>query len=426
MQDVLAIILGGGRGTRLYPLTRDRSKPAVPLAGKYRLIDIPISNCINSAATRIYVLTQYNSVSLHRHIGRTYHFDNFHRGFVSILAAQQTPGDEQWYQGTADAVRQNLRYFSDPADKDLLVLSGDQLYQMDYRHMLLTHRTSGADITIAVLPVSRQQASSLGILRLDDTGRVASFHEKPGDPAVLDGITTDQEMLRRAGIEAKGRAYLASMGIYLFKQRVLLALLQGDTHMDFGKEVFPCAIDACHVQAHLFDGYWEDIGTIGSFHQANLDLTRPDPPFDFIRRRAPVFTHPRFLAGSHILGADIRQAIIADGCRIEQATIEESVIGVRCLVGRGATIRRSVIMGADLYESEHERTNNDREGVPPVGIGEGCVIEGAIVDKNARIGSGAVITNPHGVQEGEGEWYVIRDGIVVIPRHTTVPAGAHI
>ncbi len=329
MPKVICLILGGGRGTRLFPLTKSRSKPAVPIAGKYRLIDIPISNCIHSGLSRIFVLTQFNSVSLHRHIANTYKFDPFGGGFVEVLAAQQTMQHESWYQGTADAVRRNIPYFTEDRYDLVLILSGDQLYRMNFQDMIRTHLETKAEATIAALPVGETEARSCGIMRIDNSGRVIDFEEKPKTPEKLHRVRTDPDWLERFGIHAKGRSYLASMGIYLFNRSTLVQLLAGGNATDFGHEIFPQAIANHRVQTHLFDGYWEDIGTIGAFHQANIDLTRDDPPFDFTFGDHPIFTRPRYLPCSRIAGATVTNSLISDGCVIGRGSmIENSVIGV--------------------------------------------------------------------------------------------------
>ncbi|MBX7164972.1 MAG: glucose-1-phosphate adenylyltransferase [Pirellulales bacterium] len=422
MNRIITLVLGGGQGTRLYPLTKLRSKPAVPLAGKYRLIDIPISNCINSGLNRIYVLTQFNSVSLHSHIRRAYNFDHFNGGFVEILAAQQTLDNTHWYQGTADAVRQNLRYIEQHDIEQVLILSGDQLYRMDYRDMLATHVQAKADVTIAALPVTRDQVSGLGIMRVDDTGRVGGFLEKPKTQAEVELVLTDPAWIDRQGIPSHGRDCLASMGIYIFNRDVLLDVLNKTDYRDFGKEVFPASIRTRRVQCHVFDGYWEDIGTIGSFFQANLDLTAHRPRFDIGSASAPIYSSARFLPASRFDGATIRRSLIADGCQIhESATIEDSVIGVRCVIGPGVTLRKAIVMGADFYETAAALEENRQQGRPCVGIGEGSVIEGAIIDKNCRIGRRVHITNPGGVVDSEDHpEYIIRDSVVVVPRGTTI------
>ena len=425
MKNVLALVLGGGQGTRLYPLTKFRSKPAVPVAGKYRLIDIPLSNCINSGLNRCYVLTQFNSVSLHRHIRSTYSFDPFGGGFVEVLAAQQTLENADWYQGTADAVRRNLRYIEQPGVEYVLILSGDQLYQMNFREMLDSHVKTAADVTIAAVPVHGREADALGIMRLDDTGRVVGFLEKPKTEQELALVRTAPEWIDAHGIASRGRDCLANMGIYLFNRDTLLDVLRKTDYRDFGKEVFPASVRTRHVQVHLSDSYWEDIGTIKSFYDANLALTKPDAPFDLASVEAPIYSHARFLPPTRFDGATIRGSLVADGSMIEPgATIENSIIGVRCRVGRGVTIRNSIVMGNDVYETPEQFANHGVEGQPPLGIGEGSHIEGAIVDKNCRIGRNVHIANPQGVENTEETPHgMIRDGVVVMPKDTILPDG---
>jgi glucose-1-phosphate adenylyltransferase len=425
MTNVLSIILGGGRGTRLYPLTALRSKPAVPVAGKYRLIDIPISNCINSGLNRIYVLTQFLSVSLHRHIANTYKFDPFGRGFVEVLAAQQTTESSDWYQGTADAVRQQIRYVQEDPCSEVLILSGDQLYRMDFQQLLKTHHESKADCTIAVLPMPKGQTEGFGIVRLDETGRVIGFVEKPKTDQALAPVHTPDEWMLRQGIKAQGRNYLASMGIYVFTRESLLELLNArPPATDFGKEIFPRSIRTHRVQAHLFDGYWEDLGTVKSYHEANLALADDDPPFDFHSPEGVIYTRMRFLPASRVCGANLKQALISDGCVIlEGAHIERAVIGVRSRIGRNVTLRDTVLMGADRYETDAEREANRARGIPDILVGDNCVIERAILDKECRVGNNVTIVNKKGVQDAEGDCYVIRDGIVTIPRGRVVPDG---
>jgi glucose-1-phosphate adenylyltransferase len=425
MPRVICLILGGGRGTRLYPLTKARSKPAVPIAGKYRLIDIPISNCILSGLNRIFVLTQFNSVSLHRHISNTYQFDPFGGGFVEILAAQQTMQHESWYQGTADAVRRNIPYFSEDRNDLVLILSGDQLYRMNFQEMIRTHLETKAEATISALPVGEEEARSCGIMRIDTSGKVIDFEEKPKTPEKLERMRTDPEWLERFGIKAQGRSYLASMGIYLFNRATLGHLLASGMATDFGHEIFPQAIANHRVQTHLFDGYWEDIGTVGAFHKANVDLASDSPPFDFTFGDHPVFTRPRYLPCTRILGATINHSLIADGCVIGKGSvIENSVLGVRTHVAENVTIRNSYIMGSDIYEQEKHIVDNARAKRPNYGVGENSVIENAIVDKNARIGRNVQIRNAAGlVDSEEAPHYVIRDKIVVIPRHTILQDG---
>jgi glucose-1-phosphate adenylyltransferase len=425
VQRVLALVLGGGRGTRLYPLTRDRSKPAVPLAGKYRIIDVPLSNCINSGVQRIYVLTQFNSVSLHRHIRRTYTFDPFSGGFVEILAAQQTLDNAGWYQGTADAVRQNIRYLQQSDIRHVLILSGDQLYRMNYADMLATHLGRKADVTIAGIPVADEAASGLGIMRLASDGRVEGFLEKPQTQAELEMMRTDPAWIGRQGVPAKGRTLMASMGIYLFDRDCLLDLLMKTDYQDFGREVFPAAIRTKKVHLHTFDGYWEDIGTIRSYYQCNLDLAGPAPPFELSSAEAPIYSRGRFLPPSRIDGASIRASLVSDGCFVEQgAVIENSVIGLRCRIGRNVVIRNSVVLGTDFYESPEDLAAAAAQGIPPLGIGEGTIIEGAIIDKNVRIGRRARIVNDHGWQDlADSDRFTVRDGIAVVPKDAVVPDG---
>lgn len=425
MKNVLALVLGGGRGTRLYPLTQFRSKPAVPVAGKYRLIDIPLSNCVNSGINRIYTLTQFNSVSLHRHIRRTYAFDTFDNGFVEILAAQQTLASSDWYQGTADAVRQNLRYFQQPDVDYVLILSGDQLYRMDFREMLETHQQAEADVTISAVPVASEDASALGIMRLDDGGRVAGFMEKPQTEEELSDFRTDPAWIDARGIESRGRDCLASMGIYLFNRDVLVDVLEKTAYHDFGKEIFPTSIRARHVQVHLFDGYWEDIGTIKSFYQANIELAGKTPPFDLTSAEAPLYSRARFLPPTRIDGATITRSLIADGCIIEEgAVIENSVIGLRCHIGRDVVIRDSIIMGNDSYQTNGECNHDANNGRPPLGIGSGTFISRAIVDKDCRIGRNVRIENASEVDSTkESNQVMIRDGIVVVSKDAVLPDG---
>jgi glucose-1-phosphate adenylyltransferase len=425
MQTVLSLILGGGRGTRLYPLTKLRSKPAVPVAGKYRLIDIPISNCINSGCNRIYILTQFLSVSLHRHIANTYKFDPFSRGFVEVLAAQQTNETADWYQGTADAVRQQIRSVKEDPSDEVLILSGDQLYRMDFGHLLMTHRDSHADVTIAVLPASRQQATGCGIVQLNDEGLVVGFVEKPQTDEQLQPLRASGEWLKKRGIDSKGRHFLASMGIYLFKKEVLFDLLTAPPlATDFGKEIFPRSIRTHKVQAHLFDGYWEDLGTIKAYHEANMALASDNPPFSFYSPEGVIFTRMRFLPPSHINAAKLESTLVADGCHIEQGSqIERSIIGVRSQIGRNVVLKDCVIIGADRFETEAERAANLKRGFPSFTIGDGSVIQHAILDKDCRIGRNVRIVNERGTKEDEGTNYVIREGIIVIPRGSVIPDG---
>jgi len=425
MRNIITLVLGGGKGTRLYPLTKLRSKPAVPLAGKYRLIDIPISNCLNSGLNRIYVLTQFNSVSLNRHINQAYKFDLFGGGFVEILAAQQTLEAEQWYQGTADAVRQNLRSIQGPGIDYVLILSGDQLYRMDFQRMFQTHVDSKAHVTIAALPVDRKQAADFGIIRLDDTGRVLGFLEKPKTEDEVNLVRTDPAWIDARGYDSRGRDCLASMGIYLFNRDTLIELLEKTKYHDFGKEIFPAAMRTRHVQVYLHDGYWEDIGTIRAFYEANLQLTLPNPPFELISPDAPLYSRLRFLPPSQFKGVTVNQSIIADGCRIGEGTvIENSIIGVRSRIGRNVTIRKSILMGADFFQTTAEAAGDRSAGRLPVGIGDYTRLEGAIVDKNCRIGAHARVGNEGGIyQSPENGGTMIVDGIALVIKDATLPDG---
>lgn len=419
LDEVLAVILGGGRGTRLYPLTLLRSKPAVPIAGKYRLIDIPISNCINSGIFRIAVLTQYNSVSLHRHITNTYVFDNFHRGWVQVWAAEQTLSSSDWYQGTADAVRKQLFEIRASRARYVLILAGDHLYRMNYEPMFRQHVESGAEITVAVKPVSNADATRFGILKRDLNGRIIRFAEKPKDPQVL------AEMVSRDDPE---RPYLGSMGIYLFNINVLTKILEEHPEFDdFGGEVIPYAIHTHHVYSFDFDGYWEDIGTIRSFYETNLALTDPNPPFNFFDPEFPIYSHPRYLPGSTIERSVLENVLLAEGCCIRNAEIRRSVIGLRSRIRNGARIENTVLMGADYYEKVGcEDYDETMIGTVPIGIGPGCDISGAIIDKNARIGRGVIIRPfPRGT-DLDGEGWVVRDGIVVIPKDGLIKPGTYI
>ena len=418
----LAIIMGGGAGKRLFPLTKDRAKPAVPIGGKYRLVDVPISNCLNSGIRGIYVLTQFNSTSLHRHINASYKFDDFSPSFVEILAAQQTPEGSTWYQGTADAVRQNLRTFLDGNHDYFIILSGDQLYRMDYRDVLRQHIDNHADLTIACIPVNREAAMGFGIMETDSSQRITRFVEKPTDPAVLAELRMKPQVLWELHEPENQDLYLANMGIYVFNRQVLAECLDNDLD-DFGKNIIPGTIDSRNVQAHIFRGYWEDIGTIRSFFDANLNLCDSHPQYSFYAPGAPIYTQSRFLPASVVEETMVKRAMISDGCQIRSATLERCVVGIRSIINPGASLRNTIMMGADFYESDKGGTP---EGVIPIGIGRDCVIEDAIIDKNARIGDGVVITPHDKDANSEGEGYYIRDGIVVIPKNSTVPAGTRI
>lgn len=407
---VVGLILGGGAGKRLQPLTRDRSKPAVPIAGKYRLVDIPISNCINSGIRHVFLLTQFNSVSLHQHIGATFRFDQFSGGHVRILAAEQTPDSEGWFQGTADAVRRSMRYFMDENPDIIVILSGDQLYRMDLNEVVAAHVANGADLTISTKPVSRNEAGALGIMQVDEQGRIIRFAEKPGNTAMLDEL--------RAPLYQDER-YLASMGIYVFNTPVLRQLLCESNDSDFGKHIIPGAIGSHKVYSHIFEGYWEDVGTIRSFWEANLALTDPLPSFSFYDMNKPIFTNMRYLPPSKINQCDLHHCLLTEGCIVSGKSIQHSVIGLRALIGEGTEIEDSIIMGADFYE--HGIVGHP-SGVP-LGIGKNCVIKKTIVDKNARIGDGVVISPEGKPTDVVTDLYWICDGIMVIPKNTAIPSG---
>jgi len=418
----LAIIMGGGAGTRLFPLTKERAKPAVPLGGKYRLVDIPISNCLNSAIRRIYVLTQFNSMSLHQHINNSYKFDDFTPSFVEILAAQQTPQGSHWYQGTADAVRQNLNYFLEHPVDYYIILSGDQLYRMDYRQVLRQHLEIRADITVGTIPVDRTAAMGFGIMHTDEERRIVEFVEKPKDTEVLNSLRIPADLLQAIGQPADADLYQASMGIYVFKREVLKECLEND-FPDFGKNIIPAAIERYKVQAYIFQGYWEDIGTISAFFKANLNLGDPNPKFNFNEPGAPVYAHPRFLPASIVRSSQIDRSLIADGCTIEKSTIEHSIIGIRSIIDSDSILKDVILMGADEYETDMVKERADR---PRIGIGRGCNIQRAIIDKNARIGDNVVISPEGKDEEMNGEGFYIRDGIVVIPKNSVIASGTRI
>ena len=422
---LLAVILGGGAGNRLFPLTQQRSKPAVPLGGKYRLVDVALSNCINSDILRTFVLTQYNSASLNRHIAQTYRFSPFSNGFVEILAAEQTPESGQWFQGTADAVRQVLPHIRNWGIDTLLILSGDHLYRMDYREFLERHHQSNADVTVSVIPCEARQASEFGLLKTDETGRIVEFKEKPKGDDLL-SMQVDTTTLGLDANEAQRRPFLASMGIYVFKYEQLEQLLADDpAGIDFGKHIIPDAIKSRHVQAYMFDGYWEDIGTIGAFYRANLDLTTKIPKFNLFDAEAPIFTRARYLPPSKIEETEINDSIISDGCIINGAKITNSVVGLRSRISKGVQVESSFLMGADFYQTFEDMRIDVGKGLPRVGIGEGTAIRRAIVDKNARIGKNARLLNEAGLVEvdGPGGSYFIRDSIIIVPKNAVIADG---
>lgn len=426
MKRVLAIILGGGAGTRLYPLTKFRAKPAVSLAGKYRLIDIPVSNCINSEITKIYVLTQFNSASLNRHIGRTYNFSQFTDGFVEVLAAQQTPDSPSWFQGTADAVRKYMWMLEAFDVDEYLILSGDHLYRMDYSLFVERHRSTNADVTLSVIPIGYKVASDFGLMKIDGGGRVVDFYEKPKGDA-LDQMRVDTSMLGLTPEQAQEKPFIASMGIYLFKKQVLIDLLRNNPDQtDFGKEIIPSSARDYNIQAYLFDGYWEDIGTIEAFYDANLALTKqPQPDFSFYQEDAPIYTRSRYLPPSKMMDAHITESVIAEGCILKNCRVHHSVIGLRQRIHADCLIEHAMLMGSDYYEPLSESSQHLTRGKIPIGIGEGTVVRRAIIDKNARIGRNVQIVNKENVQEAEREdlGFYIRSGIVVVLKNAVIPDG---
>ncbi len=415
MKDILGLVLGGGKGTRLFPLTLVRSKPAVPLGGKYRLIDIPISNCINSGINKIFVLTQYNSASLHRHITQTYKFGFFSQGFVDILAAEQTPESIHWFQGTADAVRQTLRHILTYDVKYILILGGDQLYRMDFTKVLEQHLARKADISVCVIPVEEEKAAGFGILKMQADGRMTEFNEKPKEQKLIDRLKVDVDAWKGAGVSAE-RPLLASMGIYLFHTDILVEVLKDETKLDFGRDIIPAALSRYNVYGYIFNGYWEDIGTIGAFYRANLDMAREHPKFNFYDDAAPIYTHPRFLPASKIQNSRIQGSIISEGCSLRDCKITDSVIGIRTIIDRKAEINSTLIMGADLYERDSVQNI-------PLGVGANSKVRDAIIDKNARIGKNVRIENRDRHRDFDGSNYYIRDGIVIIPKNAVVTDG---
>jgi glucose-1-phosphate adenylyltransferase len=420
--EVLALILGGGQGTRLFPLTHHRSKPAVPIGGKYRLIDIPVSNCLHADIRRIFVLTQFNSASLNRHVAQTYRMDLFSQGFVEILAAEQTPDNPHWFQGTADAVRQAARHFVRYDADYYLILAGDHLYRMDYSALVEAHVDRRADITIAAQPVTAADASSMGIFRFDRSGQIVAFEEKPSADRLEDiGRSIPSGTSFAVAGHTPDRPFVASMGVYVFSRDVLLDVLRADASKDFGKEVIPAALDKYRVHAYLFRGYWADVGTVLSFYDANIMLTRPGAPFQFYDPRRPIYTHARFLPGARFSDCNIREAIVAEGCYVDRATIEQSIIGIRTSVHSGSRIARSVLLGADFYETDDEAPA--RAGGPRLGVGRGVILDRVIVDKNARIGDGARLTNSDAVDHADGNGYYIRNGVIIVPKDGVVQPG---
>ena len=419
MKRVVSAILGGGQGLRLWPLTKYRAKPAVPIGGKFRLIDIPISNSLHGGIERIYVMTQFLSASLHRHIAQTYRFDNFSGGFVNILAAEQGLRSRDWYQGTADAVRQNLSRLLESDPTEVLILSGDQLYLMDMRRFVTFHRESHADITIAVKPVPREDASQLGCMRIDESGRIVEFVEKPQDPAVIDSLALDRATLTRLGLDAPPGSVLASMGIYTFRSTILSQALVDTAYVDFGKEIIPAAIHSHSVMAYCENSYWRDIGTIASFHESNIELTRPVPQLNLYRPDYPIYTRPRFLPGCKVNRCDVNQSVLCDGSIITDATVSDSIVGIRGLIDSGSTVERSIVMGSSNFTDP----NRSGPGEIPCGIGPGCHVRDAIIDLDARVGAGSRLVNDAQIQNADAEHYCIRDGIIVVPRGAEIPPG---
>jgi glucose-1-phosphate adenylyltransferase len=425
MHDVVSLVLGGGRGTRLWPLTKDRSEPAVPIAGKYRLIDIPISNCINSGLNRIYVLTQFLSVSLHRHIAHTYKFDPFSGGYVEVLAAQQTNEAAYWYEGTADAIRQNLRYLQEDGIRDVLILSGDGLYRMDFRGLMAAHRATDADVTVAVVPVDCHEAGRLGVVRADEQDRLVDWVEKPQKAEQLEALRTGPSWLERHGMPAGRGECLANTGIYAFRLASLLALLtEKPGAMDLVHEVLLPNLSRRLVRAHLFAGYWQDLGSIASYYTAHLALAGDNPPFDFAGPEGSIYTHMRDLPAAQIHGARLEECLVSDGCILGAgADLRRCVVGIRTRIGRNVALRETILNGADVVETAAQRAANRRAGVPDLGVGDGTVIEGAIVDKGCRIGRGVTIRSHAGGEDEDGTYHVVRDGVVVLPRGMVVPDG---
>jgi glucose-1-phosphate adenylyltransferase len=420
VRDVLGIILGGGQGSRLFPLTQQRSKPAVPIGGKYRLIDIPVSNCLHADIRRIFVLTQFNSASLNRHIAQTYRTDLFSRGFVDILAAEQTPDNPHWYQGTADAVRKAARHFGRYDADYYVILAGDHLYRMDYSEMVEAHVDRQADITIAAQPCDAADARDMGIFRFDRGGQIIAFEEKP-NAARLEAIGRSVPAGALVGGHSDEKPFIASMGVYVFSRDVLFELLNNGTATDFGREVIPSALGNHRVNAFLFRGYWADVGTIGAFYDANIMLTRPGALFNFYDPHRPIYTHPRFLPGSRLSDCEVRHSIVSEGCYLEQCVLEHTIVGIRATIREGAAIRRSVLLGADFYEKDDAAPA--RGNAPPLGIGRNVTLDRVIVDKNAHIGDGARLTNESGVQEADGDGYYIRSGVIIVPKDGVVPPG---
>jgi len=420
MADLTAVILGGGRGSRLDPLTTLRAKPAVPIGGKFRLIDIPISNCLHSGVRDIFILTQFNTESLHRHIYNTYRFDSFHRGSIRLLAAQQTSESQEWYQGTADAVRKNLNYMRRAGDH-IIILAGDHLYRMDYRNFFEHHLEMDADITVAVKPIYKSEAKGLGILKADKDSLITDFYEKPESDEILDQLNVDPELFDHFQLESKNRTHIASMGNYIFKKEALFKILQESKKEDFGKEIIPASLEKYKVASYFFDGYWEDIGTIKTFFDSHMNLTQPVPLFNFYDEEYPFFTRPRYLPASKINNCHINQSVIAEGSILLGSIVEQAVIGIRAYVDEGTLIQRSILMGNTKYETIEARMVNQQKKLPNLGIGRNCIIKNAIIDMDCNIGNNVQLINKDNQTEVINELYTIRDGIIIIPKGTTIP-----
>ncbi len=423
VNSITCIILGGGRGTRLYPLVKERSKPAVPLGSQYRMIDIPVSNCINSGMRNIYVVTQFNSASLNNHVYNAYHFDPFSNGHISILAAEQTDANTDWYQGTADAVRKNISHFDSEHVEYVVILSGDQVYRMDYNLMFDYMVEKGADIVVSTVPVNKQDAAGFGIMRIDDDANIIEFHEKPKEEDVLNNLKLDDKQKAEFGLEpTTEKEYLGSMGIYIFKKEVLFDFLKDDGMVDFGQHIIPSAIKTHKVCGYVFNGFWEDVGTVKAYFETNLAFASKKPPFDFYDDEAPIYTNTRYLSASKISESNISETLIANGCYIGKSTIKQSVIGVRAVIGNNCTLDRAVMMGSDYYDSQDDIERNKKKGKPSLGIGDNCIMHNVIIDKNVRIGNNVIISNKEKLDDYDGGFYVIRDGIVIIPKNTVIPS----
>jgi glucose-1-phosphate adenylyltransferase len=415
-----AIILGGGRGTRLYPLTHLRAKPAVPIGGKFRLIDIPMSNCLHSDIRKIFILTQFNTESLHRHIHTAYRFDHFSKGFVRILAAQQTSSSADWYQGTADAVRKNL-LFLESSDDNIIILSGDHLYRMDYRKFYRHHIENDSDITISVLPIFEREASDFGVVKTDKNSKIVEFYEKPQEQEILNSFRISNETFNLFDVKPQGRTHIASMGIYIFKKKVLFDLLNSNDKEDFGKEIIPDSLSKYKVFAYFFDGYWEDIGTMRSFFEAHFELTKPVPRFNFYDEEFPFYTNPRYLPASKIYNCQINQSLISEGSILLGSVVEQSVIGIRSYIDEGTFVQKSIVMGNAEYETIEDRNANQANGVPNIGIGNNCILRNSIIDMNCKIGNNVQLINKDNLMEFNGDNYAIRDGIIIVPKGSVIP-----